>query len=171
MIEGASEETATAAAASAGGDLDRARLLVSDPEVIDRRRFWMEAPTRLDGTGARAAALVSEAMTRLDEVLGPLEEAQRRESLALVEQLDRIGAKKTATKELEARHNRERRRIRVDELHAGLAALVDGYRGEPFDAARFLTASSLVGKFVENLVFNPNEELALQGLFVALPRR
>ena len=44
----------------AGGRLDRARLLASDPEAVARRRSWETVPALLDGTGATAAQLAEE---------------------------------------------------------------------------------------------------------------
>ena len=42
------------AAHSAGGDLRRARILASDPELGRRVELWASVPERLDGTGLMA---------------------------------------------------------------------------------------------------------------------
>lgn len=169
--EGVAPEVADAAAIGAGGDLDRGRLLSHDEHVVERRRRWSEVPQRLDGTGATAAALVSDLMGRIDEVLAPLAERHEAELAQIAEQAERLGQKVGSLKEVEARHGRERRRIRTDELRAGLAALMEGYRsGAARDPSAFVAAGELVGRFTEGLQFHPNEELALQALFVSLPR-
>jgi len=169
--EGVDPDVAAAAAVGSGGDLGRARLLANDDQVIDRRNFWFTLPARLNGTGAVAAQLAAEVMARADEVLAPLAAQQARELEALAEEAERLGQRKTAAKEVEARHNRERRRIRMDELRAGLAALLDGYREVAATTPdTYVEAARLVGELTDHLQFNPNEELALQALFVALPR-
>ena len=57
-------------------------------------------------------------------------------------------------------------------LRAGLAALMDGYRTvAATEPQTYLDAARLVGELTDHLQFNPNEELALQALFVSLPRR
>lgn len=164
-------EVADAAAVGSGGDLGRARLLATDDHVVERRNFWFALPSQLDGTGSRAAALAAEVMARVEEVLAPLAAQHAREIVEMTEAAERLGQRKTAMKEVEARHNREKRRIRLDELRAGLAALMDGYRaGAAAEPQRYVEAGLLVGQLTDSLQFNPNEELALQALFVTLPR-
>lgn len=172
LHEGVDTEVAGAAAVSAGGDLARARLLATDHQVVERRNFWFGVPDRLDGSGAAAAALASEVIARVEQVLAPLAAQQAAEIEQLTEQAERLGQRKASLKDVEARHNREKRRIRTDELRAGLAALMDGYRRDAAtDPERYVRAAELVGELTDHLVFNPNEELALQALFVSLPRR
>lgn len=169
--EGVDDEVADAAAIGAGGDLDRARLLARDEHVVERRRAWSEVPDRLDGTGATAAALVADVLARIDEVLTPLAGRHEAELARITEQAERLGQKVGSTKDVEARHARERRRIRTDELRSGLAALMEGYRRRAaHEPEAFVEAGELVGAFTEGLQFHPNEELALQALFVSLPR-
>jgi DNA polymerase-3 subunit delta' len=76
VAEGADDDAAHAAAAGAGGSLDRARLLVRDPGASQRRAAWYGVPDRLDGTGARACELVDELLAAADEVAVPLTERQ-----------------------------------------------------------------------------------------------
>lgn len=169
--DGVQEEIARAAALGSGGDLDRARLLAHDDQVVARRNFWIALPSRLDGTGARSASLAAEALSRIDEVLAPLAEMHAAEMESATEQAERLGQRRSSLKDLEARHNREKRRIRTDELRFGLAALMEGYRqGIAGGSQQFIDAARLVNEFTERLVFNPNEELALQALFCSLPR-
>lgn len=168
--DGVTADVAAASAVSAGGDLSRARLLATDQQVIDRRNFWFTLPDRLDGSGAAVARAASEVMARADEVLAPLGVLQEAELAELTEQAERSGLRKAVLKDVEARHNRERRRIRMDELRAGLAALMDAYRERAVDHPDdFVEAARLVGELTDNLQYNPNEELALQSLFASLP--
>lgn len=168
--DGVAADVAAASAVSAGGDLSRARLLATDQQVIDRRNFWFTLPDRLDGSGAAVARAASEVMARADEVLAPLGVLQEAELAELAEQAERSGLRKAVLKDVEARHNRERRRIRMDELRAGLAALMDAYRERAVDHPDdFVEAARLVGELTDNLQYNPNEELALQSLFASLP--
>ena len=70
------------------------------------------------------------------------------------------------------RHKREQRRVRTADLRSGLAALVARYRDALAEGAEpevFLTAADAVQSLADALVFNPNETLQLQALFVALP--
>ena len=168
--DGVAADVAAASAVSAGGDLSRARLLATDQQVIDRRNFWFTLPDRLDGSGAAVARAASEVMARADEVLAPLGVLQEAELAELTEQAERSGLRKAVLKDVEARHNRERRRIRTDELRAGLAALMDAYRERAVDHPDdFVEAARHVGELTDNLQYNPNEELALQSLFASLP--
>ena len=64
QADGVPHDVAVDAATSAGGDLDRARLLANDPQLVMRRHAFQGAARRLDGTGATATAIV-------DELLAP----------------------------------------------------------------------------------------------------
>ena len=112
VSEGADDASAEVAAGSAGGDLERARLLVKDHNLETRRLFWFELPERLDGTGCRVGSLVAEISSKVEEVLAPLEARQEEELAALTEEQERVGGRKGETRELEDRHKREARRVR-----------------------------------------------------------
>jgi DNA polymerase III, delta subunit len=62
VASGIEESVAKTAANAAGGRLDRARLLATDPEVANRMAFWQNIPRRLDGTGAAASVVAAEAV-------------------------------------------------------------------------------------------------------------
>jgi DNA polymerase-3 subunit delta' len=176
--EGIPSELAEAAAEACGGDLHRARLLARDPGLAGRRRSWTSVRSRLDGTGSTACGLADELLAGIDEVLAPLEALQREEISSFDEMAERLGGgRKGERSALEARHKREARRVRTDELRAGLAAMLEAYR-EPLDglqpssaaSSAFLEAAGGVQRFSEALRFNPNEPLALWALLLALPR-
>ncbi len=169
--EGVRDAQADAAAASCGGDLDRARLLATDPALVERRAFWAGIPDRLDGTGTRVVELVAEAIARLGEVSGPLEARQIDETASLEAELTQLGIRGAGRlRELEDRHKREVRRARTDELRAGLVAMVEQFRGrvDQGGAKLFLNAAAAVRHTEDNLQFNPNERLSLLGLLVAI---
>lgn len=174
VAEGVEPGAARLAAAGAGGSLSRARLLAADPEFAARRDAWYDAPSRLDGTGATACTVADELAASIDGVLAPLSAQQEAESAAFLASFEAAGAepRKGDVNRLEARHKREQRRVRVDELRAGLAVLVGRYRDELArggDHADFLAAASAVQELCDGLAFNPNEGLQLRALMVRLP--
>jgi len=173
VAEGVSGEVADVAARAAGGDLDRARLLAGDPQVVARRTAWYSVPDRLDGSGHTAMQLADELLATLDEVAEPLRQrhAGELEELDAAEQA--LGDRRPGErKRLQERQQREERRVRTDEMRAGLAALSDRYRDELAaggDPGVFTGASRLIQDLCDSLVFNPRERLQVQSLLVHLP--
>ena len=99
------------------------------PGFASRRALWRSVPTRLDGTGAAAAALATELLTSAEDAVEPLRARHRAEMEGLVESAEQRGERAVAgRKEIEDRHNREERRLRTDELRAGFAVLAAAYR-------------------------------------------
>lgn len=169
--EGVDAAVAEEAAAVAGGDLGRARLLATDPEVHRRREVWRSVPHRLDGTGSVAAALADEVLELLTAAEVPLDAQQAAEVEALQERIEQLGERGSGKKQLEEKHKRERRRLRMDELVFGLATLAGVYRDElatTRDATGVLASLDAVQDAAEALERNPNERLLLQALFVRL---
>ena len=167
---GLPSERARAVCRVSGGSLERARLLATDDAVMARQEFWRGLPDHLAGTGSSAYQQTLEAIAQIDTVLEPLAASHTAEVAAFAQQIELTGQKKTAQKELDARHARERRRVRSDELSAGLAALMDRYRAEGVDRPElYLRAASEVAQFERSLAFNPSEELALAALLLRLP--
>lgn len=185
-------------AEASGGRLDRARLLVSDPEFERRRQAWKSIPERLDGSGATAAVLADELVALLEKSVAPLE-ARHREELAELERCNARAAEvngkvgrsarsaiKAGIRPVEERQRREVRRQRTDELRAGLAALAGSYRNRLTDypvtdsqatgsltAARqraALAAIEAIDQASASLAYNPGELLFLQSLLVRLGR-
>ncbi|MFM7069426.1 MAG: hypothetical protein ACKOYM_08210 [Actinomycetes bacterium] len=174
VAEGVPADAAELAASAAGGSLTRARLLANDPSASERREAWYRAPEQLDGTGSTAMTLVDELLGRIDALLEPLAVQHAAEIAAFEAQVAATGAKvrKGDLKAMEARHAREERRVRIDELRSGLATLVGRYRdavssgGDPDD---LLVVADRVQKLCAGLSHNPREALAVQALFVSLP--
>jgi DNA polymerase III subunit delta' len=184
LAEGVPAEQAPVLARLAGGRLDRARLLASDPEAEARRRSWEAVPARLDGTGATVAGLAEELVELLKRSAGPLSARQQAEAAELAERYAREAATlpgraaqsmaRAGSREMEERHRREQRRQRTDELRTGLAALAGAYRDRAvagtLPPGRAAEAVGLIDGLSADLAFNPGELLALQALLLRLDR-
>lgn len=171
--EGVDPGTARRVAAAAGGRLDRARLLASDPGFDDRRAMWESVPGRLDGSGATVARMVSELVDLLGSAaVGPLEERHAQERSALEAQVERTGERGAGRKQLAERHRREQRRLRADELGFGLAVLAGAYRdalaGGVAEPRACVDAVGAVQAAAEAVVRNPTESLLLSALLLRL---
>jgi DNA polymerase-3 subunit delta' len=171
--EGVAPSTAAEAAHAAGGRLDRARLLAADPEVAARRAAWEAVPRRLDGTGATVSLVVDELLGMVQRAGADALTARHAEEVAAAQERATLtGERVTARRELEARHRREQRRVRVDELRWGLSTLAAAYRdraataAHPRDIAAAVGALEAVQEAAEALIRNPNEALLLQALLL-----
>lgn len=174
LTEGIDAESAHEAAVAAGGSIERARVLASDPELADRRRAFASAPRQLDGSGATVIRIVDDLLARIEAAATPLAERHAAEVAALDEQIARYGGRGSGKPALEGRHKRELRRHRTDELLAGLTvmagsyrdAMVDGTAGDPTQVAAGVTR---IHAAMEAFERNPNEALMLQELLWSLP--
>ena len=172
--EGVNPEGLDDIVAAAAGDMSRARLLASDDGVSARRRAWAAAPARLDGTGATVAVLVEELRALIDEAQAPLTTRQQAESADLARVEADVGAQVRLRREMDARHRREQRLLRADELRFGLATLADCYRQQMADNRHSPDAVAAINRIRDahaSLVRNPNEPLLLQALLLSLPRQ
>lgn len=169
---GVDRERALSAAGLAQGDLGRARLLATDDRLGLRLALWQAVPGRLDGRGSTAITLVDELRATIDDAEAPLRTRQSAEIAELNERIERYGQRGSGAAQLEKRHRREARRLRADELQLGLATIARAYRDEMQVAAMpqaSIAAIAAVQAAAEGLIFNPNEELLLLGLLLALP--
>lgn len=176
--EGVESHHAAEIAAASAGRIDRARLLARDPGFGARQALWRGVPARLDGSGATIAVLSDELLASVETVLEPLRERQSAEVTELEERVARYGERGSGRKDLEARHRREQRRVRTDELRFGLATLASVYREallhDSHHTAHGLTprialeAIGVLDAAGEALVRNPSEVLLLQGLLSKL---
>jgi DNA polymerase-3 subunit delta' len=186
VAEGVDPGTAAELADAAGGRLDRARLLATDPGFAGRRQAWLGVPGRLDGTGATVAAVADELVALQEDAVTALRARQDGEVAALearnaraaevdgkVGRAARSGLK-AGVRELEERHRRELRRLRTDELRSGLAVLAGAYRdrlgGRPADTEAALRAIVVLQRAAEDLASNPGESLFVQALLTRLGR-
>ena len=173
IAEGAEPERARLAAEAAQGDLDRARLLASDPEAAARRALFVSVPHRLDGSGSAAAALVDQLLASVEAAAAPLSARHADEMADLAARVERSGERGSGRKAMEDRQKRELRRHRTDELRSGLVALASVYRdelaaGTASDAKRALESVAEISKVLERFDRNPNETLQLQALLLRI---
>jgi len=172
IFEGVPRAKADEAALGAVGDLGRARVLATDPQLAFRRQLWADVCLRLDGTGHRVSRQVDEIGAAIDNAAAPLLAHQATEIAVLEERVAQFGERGSGRKDLEARHKRELRRHRTDELRFGLAVLARRYRDAVVTAERptpLYEAVAAIAATNEALERNPVEKLALQALFVRLP--
>lgn len=174
VAEGVAPETAEIAVAAAGGNLDRARVLVTDERLALRVAAWREVPLRLDGTGAKATEAVAELRAMLDDALAPVVAAHEGDLARFDEEIEQYGLTSTTGRRnaLKASHKRTERQSRLAELRLGLTTLARTYRDEAVIAAHpseLLDAIDLIGDVTRSFGLNPNEELALTALFLRLP--
>lgn len=172
--EGVDHDAAVVAAAAAGGDLGRARLLAADGGLVQRRAAFASIPSRLDGTGATVVKLCTEATKLIDDAAAPLTARQATEIAELEARIKAQGERGSGRKQLEDRHKRELRRHRTDEWRAGLAVIAATYRdalvaGTMPRADAPAQAVSRIHAALEALDRNPNETLLLQSLLLDLP--
>jgi DNA polymerase III subunit delta' len=170
---GVAPSAAREAAAAAGGNLDRARLLASDPQLAERRHAFAGVAGRLDGTGATVGRVVDELLGLIDAAADPLKERQATELAELESRVAQLGERGSGRKAIEDRHKRELRRHRTDELRSGLGVIAGAYRSALTGGAAHpdaLAAAVLdVHGAIEAMERNPNEGLLLQALLLRLP--
>jgi DNA polymerase-3 subunit delta' len=169
VADGVAPDNAQRVASASNGNISRARLLASDAGFAGRQELWAGVPDRLDGHGATVAVLAADLVASVDGVLEPLRERQAAEVAQLDEQAKAQGGR-VRKKDVEDRHRREQRRVRMDELRAGLAVLARTYRDQLAAGASAGAATSLdaIRKTREALLNNPNEALLIQALLVRL---
>lgn len=174
--EGVELATATSAAEAADGRLDRARLLAADPGFVQRLRRWRSVPSQLDGTGAKVAQLADDLVSSVNEPVEVLRLRQAEELSFLQEEAERRGEKVIPRRaELETRHKRELRRVRTDEMRAGLGTLLSVYRerlvAPDVSTLRLkatLGAMAAIDEAGTRLSRNVNETMLLQWLLLRL---
>ena len=174
LTEGVGPAEAQAASKVALGDLDRARLLATDPGLAARRKAFIAAPATVDGSGAVAMRLAAELLTMIDQAAEPLAARHEVEAEELTARIKEFGERGSGKKQLEERHKRELRRLRTDEFRTGLATMAATYR----DALVGGTATSVdeaagavhrIHGALASLERNPNERLLLENLLWSLP--
>jgi DNA polymerase-3 subunit delta' len=168
---GVSDEQVAEAAAAAGGDLGRARVLLSDPVFGQRRASWVSVPARLDGTGAAVVAIARELLDAIDQASGPLAAQQATERATAEEEVEQYGLQRGVLRRLDDSHKRALKRFRTQELRYGLAVLAGVYRDMAVagSVGEADSAVQAIDSFAVALKRNPNERLQLEALLASLP--
>ncbi len=172
--EGVAPASAMGAARAAHGDLERARVLATDPALAERRAAFAEAPHELDGTGAAAMRIAAHLLGMIDAASEPLTVRHAAEVAEVDERIKAHGERGSGKKELDVRHKRELRRYRTDELRSGLAAMAATYRdtavnSSTTDVDECAEAVHRIHRAIETLDRNPNEKLLVESLLWSLP--
>jgi DNA polymerase-3 subunit delta' len=178
---GVSVEVAAVVADSSGGNPERARVMIEDPEVAARAALWSSVPDELNDTGVVAAELARGLLASAERAVEPLRAEHARELERLTAEAAEFGEKVLpGRKEITERHQREERRWRTDALRAGLGALARAYRdrmtaqavggdaGAGVHAQAAADAVRLITEVAQALPRNPQETLLLQSLLVRL---
>ena len=178
---GVTAEMAAVVADSSGGNPERARVMVDDPDVAARVALWSSVPDELTAAGMTAAGMTRRVLESADRAVEPLRAAHAREIESLTAAAKEMGERGLpGRKEIVDQHQREERRFRTDALRAGLGVLARTYRGRVVRSASSTmvvgdpdvrSATEAVGLITETaaaLPRNPNETLLVQSLFVRL---
>jgi DNA polymerase-3 subunit delta' len=143
---GVDRAVAELAADEADGDVDRARLLATDPEFRNRLELWRTVPKRLDGLGSTAAALARSLLDSVETAVEPVRARHAHEIEVLKTDAQRSGERALpGRKDLMDAQHREERRWRTDMLRSGLGALARTYRDLMLDALTTPSDSSKAG--------------------------
>jgi DNA polymerase-3 subunit delta' len=170
MASGVDAAVANEVAIAAAGDLERARLLATDPRFSLRRALWHSIPEQLDGTGSAVVRLVGEVRAMIDDAAEPLQARHAAEVVELEERIERYGERGSGKTQLVDRHKRELRRHRTDEIRFGLATMAARYREEFGPEPRLaLTAIDAIEDSHKSMERNPSETLLLHALLLRLP--
>jgi len=172
-------DLAAVVADSSGGNPDRARIMVEDPEVAERAALWSSVPDRLNGSGEVAAHLARRLLESAERAVEPLRAEHAREIESLTEVAKDMGERALpGRKEIVEHHQREERRWRTDALRAGLGVLARTYRdravvqvgagGGDSHTKAAAQAVALITEAARTLPRNPSEPLLLQSLLVRL---
>jgi DNA polymerase-3 subunit delta' len=178
---GVAPDMAAVVAESSGGNLDRARVMVDDPDVSARVALWASVPDELASSGTSVSTLTRRVLESADRAVEPLRLAHDRETESLTEAAKDMGERGLpGRKEIVEQHQREERRFRTDALRAGLGVLARTYRTRVTRVARqgiapgdldvraATEAVGLITEVAQALPRNPNEALLLQSLFTRL---
>ncbi len=178
---GVPADMAAVVADSSGGNPERARVMVDDPDVAARVELWTSVPDELGVMGATTAGLTRRVLDSADRAVEPLRHAHAKEMDALTAAAKEMGERGLpGRKEIVEQHQREERRFRTDALRAGLGVLARAYRERVIRAAAgtavvgdqdirsAAAAVDLITETAKALPRNPNETLLVQSLFVRL---
>ncbi len=187
---GAAPDVAAVVAESSGGNIERARVMLDDPDVAARVALWSSVPDDLNTSGMTVALLTRRVLESSERAVEPLRASHARQIETLTQAAKEMGERGLpGRKEIVEQHQREERRFRTDALRAGLGVLARTYRGRVVrsvgvgtgaggagagvtssdeDVRVAAAAVGLITEAAESLPRNPNESLLLQSLFSRL---
>ena len=175
VAEGVFPATAASVAQASQGNLDRARLLVTDNYLARRQEAFATISNRLDGTSAAVVKIVTDLMDHLEKAAGALETMHERELKELEERVALTGERGSGRKNIADRHKRELRKLRTDELRSGLRVFASSYKDlltqnpDMADGDEIIAAIDAIHKTISALGLNINENLALHALLLRCP--
>ena len=173
--EGVSPTTAASVAQASQGNLDRARLLVTDNHLARRQDAFATISVRLDGTSAAIVKIVADLMDHLDKAAEALETKHERELKELEERVALTGERGSGRKNIADRHKRELRKLRTDELRSGLSVFASSYKDsltqnpDTTNGDEIIAAIASIHKTISALGLNINENLALHAMLLKCP--
>ncbi len=173
--EGIGLEIATRAARSAGGSLDRARILVTDTALAQRQAAFAEVPYQLDGSGAAVARVAESVSALIERAAEPLLAKHEAELAALEDRVKLVGERGSGRRLLAEAHKRQLRKFKTDELREGLSLIAAEYHKvitslqAGVDPTLYGRAIHDVHDAMSGLSLNVNETLLLHALFAKCP--
>lgn len=178
VTEGVDPSKAHDIARVVAGDLTRARILVGDDSLAVRCQLFAQVPHQLDGTAAHVIRIVENLLGAIEESLEVYKAQHARELEELDERARFFGERGLGRSKVEARHKREIRRRRTDEIRSGLRIMTLIY-ADALKQAADTTAHHLTDSYVRAvktlrdasvaLGVNVNERLLLENLLLNLP--
>lgn len=178
VAEGVDDAQARNIAHVAAGDLSRARVLVRDDSLVERSQLFARVPLQLDGTASRALRITEELLGAIEESLSAYKEQQADELAELEERAKFLGERGLGRAKVDARHKRELRRHRTDEIRSGLRIMTLVY-SDALKQSADTTAHHLTDSYVRAvktlrdasvaLSVNVSEKLLLENLLLNLP--
>ena len=173
--DGVFPDTAASVAKASHGNLDRARLLVTDNYLARRQEAFANIASRLDGTGSAVFKIVADLSDHLDKAAEALETMHERELKQLEERVTLTGERGSGRKAIADRHKRELRKLRTDEIRSGLSIFASVYSDlltrDPGTehGDEIIAVVAAIHKTISALGLNTNEDLALHALLLKCP--
>lgn len=175
---GVTAERARDIARIVAGDLSRARILVRDESLVERSRLFSSVPFELDGTASRALRITENLLGAIEDSLEAYKAQHVVELAELEERAKFLGERGLGRAKVDARHKRELRRHRTDEIRSGLRIMTLVY-ADALKQSADTTAHHLTDSYVRAvktlrdasvaLNVNVNERLLLENLLLNLP--
>ena len=155
---------------AARGDIDRAKDLISDPNIAHRYELWKRTLKNLNPEGHAIATSVNELQGAIDEAQVILADKHDREIQELLDNEKQLGINSGARSQLEATHKREIRRFRTDELEFGFSVFATMFQEQLRTSADqgSLQAINIIKKANGVMKRNANEKLLLTSLLISL---